>query len=431
MAISKTENETYRLRLYYPQDIQEMIGVNKLYSKTFKTRREAKAAEIDFYAKIKELRENKEKNAFELGGEALFKDFYEDIWVDAYTAGLTSRNTKSPTPVTIANTKDIFRLHILPMFGKYTLNYLNQNKAFVLKIMTQKAAEYANFKILRSYVNSIFDWAEELEYIERNKLEKSLKRINATKKNQLQEAKKEEDLYLSFEQLQEWLTAVQNDYESGQLTLQDYVLFLTTFFLSDRKSETYAIKWKNVNFTTSQITIGKALDKFGNEKSTKGNKTTIFHIPNELKQLLQQWKVQQKEELAQFEIEQTEEQLLFTFFDDKGNINQRLHTDYLNYRMKSIERRHKHLTHATPHKLRHTGATLAKQAGVALEQISEALTHSDTNITRTYVNTPNVIQMPIGEIAYRKLSQKESDRNGVNNGVNSKKDASQSELRNA
>lgn len=157
MAISKTENETYRLRLYYPQDIQEMIGVNNLYSKPFKTRKEAKAAEVDFYAKIKELRENKEKNAFELSGEALFKDFYEDIWIDAYTAGLTSRNTKSPTPVTITNTKDIFRLHILPMFGKYTLNYLNQNKAFVLKIMTQKAAEYANFKILRSYVNSIFD----------------------------------------------------------------------------------------------------------------------------------------------------------------------------------------------------------------------------------------------------------------------------------
>lgn len=85
-------------------------------------------------------------------------------------------------------------------------------------------------KHYRSYVNSIFDWAEELEYIERNKLEKSLKRINATKKNQLKEAKKEEDLYLSFEQLQEWLTAVQSDYESGQLTLQDYVLFLTTFF---------------------------------------------------------------------------------------------------------------------------------------------------------------------------------------------------------
>lgn len=125
---------------------------------------------------------------------------------------------------------------------------------------------------------------------------------------------------------------------TGLCIISDYLL------LSDRKSETYAIKLKNVDFTTSQITIGKALDKFGNEKSTKGSKTTISHIPNELKQFLQQWKVQQKEELAQFEIEQTEEQLLFTFFDDKGNINQRLHTDYLNYRMKSIERRHKHLT---------------------------------------------------------------------------------------
>ncbi|MGG5329739.1 site-specific integrase [Enterococcus sp. AZ163] len=431
MAISKTKNKTYRVRLYYPQDIQERLGVGKLYSKTFKTNKEAKDAEIDFYASIKEIRESKDKTALELGGEALFKDFYEEVWLDAYVAGLTSTNTNPPTAVTVANTKDVFRLHIIPMFGKYTLNYLNQNKAFVLKGMTKKAAEYANFKTLRSYVNSIFDWAEELEYIERNKLEKSLKRIKATKKNQLKAARKEEDLYLSFEQLQEWLQATQEDYENGLLSLQDYALFQTTFFLSDRKSETYAIKWKNVDFEKSQITIGTALDKFGNEKSTKGNKTTIFHIPNELKILLQQWKAQQQKDLAQFEIEQTDEQLVFTFFDDKGNVNQRLHTDYLNYRMNSIERRHKNLAHATPHKLRHTGATLAKKSGVGLEQISEALTHSDTNVTRTYVNTPNVIQMPVGEIAYRKLAQNVADRNGVNNGVNSKKDASQTELRNA
>lgn len=431
MSISKTNNNTYRVRLYYPQDIQNILGVGKLYSKTFKTKKEAKDAEIDFFASIKDIRENKDKTALELGGEALFKDFYQYIWLDAYISGLTSTNVNPPTAVTVSNTQDVFRLHILPMFGKYTLNHLNHNKVFVLQVMTKKAAEYANFKTLRSYVNSIFDWAEELEYIERNKLEKSLKRIKATKKNQLKQARKEEDQYLSFEQLQEWLLAVQEDYESNLLSLQDYVLFQTTFFLSDRKSETYAIKWKNVNFEQSQITIGTALDKFGNEKSTKGNKTTIFHIPNELKNLLQTWKTQQQLELAQFEIEQTDEQLVFTFFDNKGNINQRLHTDYLNYRMNSIERRHKHLAHATPHKLRHTGATLAKKSGIALEQISEALTHSDTTITKTYINTPNVVKLPVGEIAYRKLSQKVVDRNGVNSGVNNEKDASQSELRNA
>ena len=50
--------------------------------------------------------------------------------------------------------------------------------------------------------------------------------------------------------------------------------------------------------------------------------------------------------------------------------------------MKSIRKRHKELAHATPHKLRHTGAT----AGTSIEAISEALTHSDTITTKTYVN---------------------------------------------
>ena len=87
---------------------------------------------------------------------------------------------------------------------------------------------------------------------------------------------------------------------------------------------------------------------------------------DELKELLLEWKNLQQSELAQFGIKQSDEQLVFTYIDRKGNINQQLHTGYLNCRMKSIERRHQLLTHATPHKLQHTGATLAKQSGVAL-----------------------------------------------------------------
>lgn len=69
--------------------------------------------------------------------------------------------------------------------------------------------------------------------------------------------------------------------------------------------------------------------------------------------------------------------------------------------MKSIRKRHKELAHATPHKLRHTGAT----AGTSIEAISEGLTHCDTIITKTYVNTSNVIPMAVGEIAYRNLKK--------------------------
>lgn len=73
--------------------------------------------------------------------------------------------------------------------------------------------------------------------------------------------------------------------------------------------------------------------------------------------------------------------------------------------MKTVRNRHKELAHATPHKLRHTGATLAKQAGMNLEAISEALTHSDTATTQIYVNTSNVAPMAVGKIAYRNLKK--------------------------
>ena len=255
-------------------------------------------------------------------------------------------------------------------------------------------------------VHSIFDWAEELEYIEANKVAKILRRIKATKKIQLAESKREEDLYLTHEQLQEWFLAFQEDLDNDKITLKDYVLFYLTFFLGDRKSETYALQWKHIDFSKSQIQLIQALDRYGQVKSTKGNKKTIFSISNDLLQLLTSWKEQQKYELAKFGIISNPEQFVFTYIDTKGNINKPLHADYLNNKMKSIRKRHKELTHATPHKLRHTGATLAKKAGMSLEAISEALTHSDTVTTKTYVNTSNIVPLSAGQVAYQHLKNK-------------------------
>ena len=61
----------------------------------------------------------------------------------------------------------------------------------------------------------------------------------------------------------------------------------------------------------------------------------------------------------------------------------------------------KNNTRQGPHKFQH----LAKQAGTPMEAISEALTHSDTITTKTYVNTSNVIPMAVGEIVFRNLKK--------------------------
>ena len=405
MSITKTKNGTYRLRIYVPEEVKSSLGINKkVIEKRFKLRSEAKKYELELQNKIDKILSG-ESTKLETNGSILFSDFYHNVWWESYKAGQTTSTTKPPSQATIDGTEIVFRKHILPLLGNYSIDFLNQNKQVVLNLLTQKAEEYANFKVIRSYVNSIFDWAEELEYIETNRLSKTISRIKATKKIKLQEAKNDEDLYLSQSELQAWFTAFEEDLENDKLLFKDYVLFYTTFFLGDRKSESYALQWKHVNTKEQEIQLVQALDKYKNPKSTKGNKKTTFRIPNELTDLLQEWKKQQKIELAKFNIIQTPDQYVFTYIDTKGNVNSRLHADYLNNKMKSVKRRHPELAHATPHKLRHTGATLAKQAGTSMEAISEALTHSDTITTKTYVNTSNVIPMAVGEIAFRNLKK--------------------------
>ena len=405
MSITKTKNGTYRLRVYIPEEVKSSLGIDKkVIEKRFKTRSEAKRYELELQNKIDKILSGGSA-LLENSGSILFSDFYQNVWWESYKAGQTTSAAKPPSQATIVGTEIAFRKHILPLLGNYSIDFLNQNKQVVLNLLTQKAEEYANFKVIRSYVNSIFDWAEELEYIETNRLSKTISRIKATKKIKLQESKKDEDLYLAQEELQAWLTAFEKDLETEKILFKDYVLFYTTFFLGDRKSESYALQWKHINTKEQEIQLVQALDKYKNPKSTKGNKKTTFRIPNELTDLLQEWKKQQKIELAKFNIIQTPEQYVFTYIDTKGNVNSCLHADYLNNKMKSVKRRHPELAHATPHKLRHTGATLAKQAGTSMEAISEALTHSDTITTKTYVNTSNVIPMAVGEFAYRSLNK--------------------------
>lgn len=405
MAIKKTKNGTYQLRLYIPEEVQSKLGIGKLFEKRYKTRREAKEAEIKLSIDIENARLGKLNHKSIQKGDILFQDFYKNIWLEPYKAGQTTTTIKPPSKATVFQTENIFRLHILPILGKFSIEHLNNNKQLILSILTPKANSYANFKVIRSYVNSVFDWAEELEYIQSNKLRKTISRIKANKKILLKESKREEDLSLDKEELKLWLQAFDTDLEEGLIDLKDYTLFYTTFFLSDRKSESYALQWKHVNFSTGEILIEQALDRFGNVKSTKGNKKTLFKAPTELMELLANWKVKQQEELKLFGLRQTQKQFVFTYNNRTNNINLPLHIDYLNYRMKSVRRRHPELAPASPHKLRHTGATLAKQAGVSLEAISEALTHSNKEVTKTYVNTKDIVNRTVGDIAFRSLKK--------------------------
>lgn len=209
MAIKKLSTGSYQLKIYIPSGIRKKLGTGEYYVKRYKTRKDAKNAELEIKLKISDLRSGREVR---MNPEDItFKEFYDEYWLDAYKAGQTTFTNTPPVASTIFQTENMFRLHILPMFGKYSLKYLMSNKQLVLNKLTAKANEYANFKVIRSYTNSVFDWAEELEIIEGNRLKKSISRVEPVKKVQLQRDKNDEDLYLNGQELAQWLTTIEED----------------------------------------------------------------------------------------------------------------------------------------------------------------------------------------------------------------------------
>lgn len=203
---------------------------------------------------------------------------------------ISRRSRKIPTATTISNTKDVFRLHILSMFGECSIKFLNDNKDFVLRALMKKSQTYANIKIIKSYVNQIFDIAELLEYIEYNRIEKAIRYVGDPKKQQLRAERQLNGEALTAEELIAWLDAANEDYSKGLLIMQDYVLLMLTLNLGDRKSESYALQWKHIDFENGYVSLIQSKDKFGNLKSTKGRKATKFKIPTFLIELLKEWK---------------------------------------------------------------------------------------------------------------------------------------------
>ena len=403
---TKLSNGKYKTNLRYPKKFREITGIaSEKYQKVFPTRQSAIKAENEMKKKIERVLREENANSFELKGQMKFKNFYELKWLPRYELGQTTRSNRAPSNVTISNTKDIFRLHILPMFGEYPMNYLNANTEIISDELTKKSKEYANIKIIKGYVRSVFDVAEILNYIEFNRTTKIIQCITAPKKVALEEKRiRDGNQALSSKELPDWMKAVNTDLSNNLLSLHDYTLFMLTLYLGDRKSETYALQWKYIDFNKHTVRLKHALDKYQRKTYTKGRKDTVIQVPEIVMTLLSEWKSAQAEQLLELKIIQTPDQYLFTYSKPSGEVNCPVHPDYLNYRINSIKKRHPELAHLSPHKLRHTYATIARQGGANMNQISNALTHSDISTTKIYVNTPDVVDKSVFEAFQKGLN---------------------------
>lgn len=407
MTIHKTTAGNFLVEVFFPKHVREILANGETrFRKTVPTKAEATRLEREIQTKIETVTETGTDRVMSIKGEILFKDFYETLWLPLYEAGGSGRIRTIPTRATVEQTKGIFRLHLLPLFGKYSINYLNEHNQMVMQELAILAEQYANIRTIKSYIGQLFEVAEAADFIEVNRIAKILRFINAPKKKRLHEKRVAEGESLTADELIDWIDAARTDLDSGKLSEEEYLLFVLTLNLGDRKSESYGLRWRYVDLENGYVYVMNALNKHKELGPTKGHKQTKIEVPEFIVALLTKWKEHQANQLSSIGItDLNDEQFVFTYTDNRGHMNQPLHADFLNYRLNSMEKRHPSLKHAYPHKLRHTYSTLALEGGASMEAISAALTHSDVATTRIYVNTPDIVNLTTNNMFAKRIAE--------------------------
>jgi integrase len=374
---TKKKGELFKYRVVLPQ--VNGVRPKELAQRGFKTADEAFEAGWKAYKEWKEYQGRIDENSL------TFKDFAEKQWWSSFKINKQGEEKEETTMDYYAN---LLKTVIYPLLGDYPIAKLESQ--FLLQVMQKKAEEYANIKQVKSTVNNIFNRAVAAKVIPFNPMLPINDEIKPIKKAALKKKRQNEKRWLEPNEIVEILKITKKDW-TLENNIMDYVILRIALFTGVRKSEVYALTWNRVNFEDKTITFDRSLSKKSVLKTTKTKKNTEIAVDDDLIDLLKIWKHQQAKILLQVGINANNpEQFLFTYMNNKGEINVPVHIDYLNYRINTLKRNHPELTyleHFTPHGTRHSWATIMGGTGIDDTLIQQQLGHTDIRTTReTYMH---------------------------------------------
>ncbi|MFX3643699.1 tyrosine-type recombinase/integrase [Streptococcus suis] len=357
MSIHKYQSlkgTTYFVKIYLGLND---YGKKKYYTKRgFKTRKAAKAHEAAITHQLN-------SGVFvQLSRQAslTYKELYQK-WYEAY------KDTVEAT--TASKTADLYRLHILPIFGEKKISKISPLDCQTF--ITNKAKSFKNMKQIKSYTSKIFEFAINMNYIERNPMSKV---IMPTIKKTASEN------YWSVSELQQFLQIIlENE------PYKHYALFRLLAYSGLRKGELYALRWSDFNPDTQLLTINKSLGRIDGhavEKDTKNSfSVRSIYLDDETCTILHKWKQESIQEKGQLHIasHSIEDNFMFTYCSRTGDIEP-LHADYINNILKRIIRQYK-LKKISPHGFRHTHATLMIEMGIDPVNTAKRLGHASSQMT--------------------------------------------------
>ncbi len=183
------------------------------------------------------------------------------------------------------------------------------------------------------------------------------------------------------EQVQQFLSVIEGE------RMHACIGFALDSFL--RRGELCGLRWSDVDLTTRQVSVRRnrvAVGSTVQEGTTKGKRARTLTIDHSTVAALKRWKATQNAERLAWGEAWTDSGYVFTREDGHPWHPQMLRTEFARLVRSSG------LPLIRFHDLRHTGATLALEAGVSVKVVSERLGHSSTSITEDIYShvTPNM-----------------------------------------
>lgn len=145
---------------------------------------------------------------------------------------------------------------------------------------------------------------------------------------------KKQQKYYSVETVQQSLKLMKKEHG-----FQNYVLLALTYYLGATKDEIYPLVWADIDFKKQLVSLSHKLERYERVRGMKnGYRFRDVPINETIVNLLREWKRKQAVELKQLNSKQTQQQFLFTYVNQKGEVNQPLHTDWLNNKLNQLEK---------------------------------------------------------------------------------------------
>lgn len=349
---TKDGKKYYKFQLY--------VGTDPLTGKRIKTTRSKFKTKKEAQLELSRIRLEIDKGEFNKETLDTYQDIY-NLWIEQY------KHTVKES--TFVKTKGVFKNHILPAFGSYRIEKINVQ--LCQKHINSWFKKLKNFRMVKAYASMVLDYALTLGII----LNNPMKLVTMPKSIALPD--EEESLkYYTKDELIIFLSCLEKE-----ANYKAYTLFRLLAFSGMRKGEALALTWQDINFTTNEMRINKALSRGENNRliiqtpKTKSSIRTII-LDDKTLGILKEWKKRQREEYFMLGFNTMQPKQLIFNSQANGLMQPTKTRKWILHIQEKYD-----LPKIRTHDLRHTHCSLLFEAGASIKEVQERLGHSDIKTT--------------------------------------------------